>query len=350
MSFFSLQGISITSIAAAVPSQIQKNINYSHISEAERNFLIKTTGIEERRIVNEKQTTSDLCEAAANALFTQNAIQPKEIGLLIFVSQSPDYYLPATAAVLQRKLNLPKTTMAFDIGLGCSGYVYGLTVAASLMRTANIKYALLLAGDASSVTCPPEDKSTHPLFGDAGSATLLTQTANTSSWYGNLFTDGSGAESIMIHDGCGRNKINPTSFDKKKVAEGIVRDGLSLILDGQEIFAFSVREVPPSINDLLHFANTNIEQIDYSIMHQANKLINETVRKKLKLLPEKVPYSLNKFGNTSSASIPLTMVTQLAKQLKQPQKLLLSGFGVGFSWGNLLIESNEINCLPLIEI
>jgi 3-oxoacyl-[acyl-carrier-protein] synthase-3 len=349
MAIFSTTGVSIHSIAAAVPGCVVSNLNYELITPAERQFLIKTIGVRERRLAPDSITTSDLCFAAAKELLGINHIDTKEIGLLVFVSQSNDYYLPATAATLQQRLALEKHTMAFDVGLGCSGYVYGLTLANSLMQTCGIKKALLLAGDVSTTTCSPEDKSTYPLFGDAGTATLLEQNSSPMPWYGNMMTDGSGADAIIIRDGMQRHKMSADSFKAKDAGEGIRRAPLHLALKGEEIFAFSIREVPQSINELLSYAGREVNHMDFFIMHQANLLINETIRKKLKVPSEKVPYSIDEFGNTSSASIPLTLVTRLADQLRTPQRLLLSGFGVGLSWGNLLIDSTSINCLPLIE-
>lgn len=350
MSIFSSSGANINAIAAAVPQQRVSNHDFALISPEERAFLIKTTGVQERRIAPDHLTTSDLCFAAADQLLTHEQIDRHDIGLLIFVSQSNDYFLPATAATLQHRLGLSKHCMAFDVGLGCSGYVYGLTIANSLMHTLGIKKALLLAGDVSSTTASPEDKSTYPLFGDAGTATLLTLSSTTRQWHGNMLTDGAGADAIIVQSGMQRHKPSPQSFDMQDIAPGIRRSPMHLLLKGEEIFAFSLREVPPSVSALLQHAGQDIASVDFFVMHQANRLMNETLRKKLKFPPEKTPYCLGDFGNTSSASIPLTLVTRLADALKQPQRLLLSGFGVGLSWGNLLIGSDHINCLPLIEI
>ena len=349
MSVFTLAQVKIATVAAAVPANKASNRDYDRLSPQERDMLIKTTGIAERHIAPDGMATSDLCAAAAQHIF-EHGVSPADIGILIFVSQSPDYYLPATAALLQHRLGLPKNCIAFDIGLGCSGYVYGLTALASLMKTTGVKKALLLAGDISSNTASPEDKSTYPLFGDAGSATLLELDDSASDWQVSLMTDGSGGQAIMIPDGGARNKLSVDSFTRKPVSEGISRCNLDLVLDGPEIFAFSIREVPATINALLAASNTTPEQIDYLVLHQANKLINETIRKKLKLPPEKVPYSLHQFGNTSSASIPLTLVTALADALKHPCTLLLSGFGVGLSWGGILMQTDNIHCLPLLEL
>jgi|SRR5699024_197514 len=350
MATFFTDNIRLHTIAAAVPTQAVSNYDYPLLSEQEKAFLIKTTGIEEKRLAPDAMTSSDLCFKAAEEILNTGQAAREDIGLLIFVSQSNDYFLPATAALLQERLRLPKSTLAFDVGLGCSGYIYGLSIAASLMQTCGIKKALLLAGDISSTTCSKEDKSTYPLFGDAGTATLLTRTEHKQNWYGNFYTDGSGADAIIITDGMSRNHPTPESFQMQDIAPGIRRASMHLALKGDAIFAFSIKEIPSSIEELLKQNNKTIDEIDYFVMHQANKLMNETIRKKLKLSAEKVPYSLEKFGNTSSASIPLTMVTHLSKQLQTPTNLLLSGFGVGLSWGNLLIESEKIHCLPLIEV
>lgn len=350
MATFSAAGVNIHSIAAAVPQQIASNHDFDLISPDERAFLIKTTGIKERRIAPDGITTSDLCFISASRLLTSYNIDKADIGLLIFVSQTNDYFLPATAAILQHRLGLDKNVMAFDVGLGCSGYVYGLTITASLMHALGISKALLLAGDISTTSCSPGDKSTYPLFGDAGTATLLQLPNTPTQWYGNMMTDGSGAEAIIVRDGMLRHKISESSFKVTNSGNGIHRAPVNLALKGEEIFAFSIREVPSSIEILMQQSRKNINDIDYFVMHQANKLMNETIRKKLKIAPEKAPYSLDEFGNTSSASIPLTMVTRLSKQLGLRQRLLLSGFGVGLSWGNLLIDSGPIGCLPLIEV
>jgi 3-oxoacyl-[acyl-carrier-protein] synthase III len=351
MAIFSTEGVVIRAIAAAVPRHRERNIDFARISEAERALLIKTTGVEERRLAPPTLTTSDLCFEAANRILAECGIHRDEIGILVFVSQSGDYYLPATAALLQDRLGLSRNTIAFDVGLGCSGYIYGLAIIASMMRTCRIKNALLLTGDVSSTTLSPEDKSTYPLFGDAGAATLIQASDKAIPWHFNLMTDGSGADSIMIPDGGTRNKIDDHSFDVEDIADGIRRHRLNLILKGPEIFAFATKEVPLSVRELADHHAFNIQDIDFFVMHQANRLMNETIRKKLLIASEKVPYSLDQFGNTSSASIPLTIVTRMHEAMSsKPLRLLLSGFGVGLSWGNVLLNTDRVICSPLIEL
>lgn len=351
MAFFSVNGIELKGISAAVPANEESNRDYKKLSSSELELLIKTTGVAKRRIAPAGLATSDLCLAASNKLLSELNWTPSEISVLIFISQSRDYYLPSTSCILQHKLGVPVSSMVFDISLGCSGFVYGLSVASSLLKTTGFKKALVLAGDVSSATCSYDDKSTYPLFGDAGVACALENTGRDNRWHFDLYTDGSGFESIIIPDGGIRNLVSENSFVKTKVAEGIERSKLNVALNGIDVFNFSISRIPESI--ALFRVNTGIANSNYDhfVMHQANLLMNETIRKKTGFSAEQVPYSLKDFGNTSSASIGLTMVTQLASSLRSKDlDLLLSGFGVGLSWANASISTKNVVCPDLIEI
>lgn len=350
MAIFQVPNISIAGISACVPEDEYNNNNYDWISEKERATLIKTIGVEKKRHAKKGTTTSDLCYVAANNLLEELKWNRSEIDLLIFVSQSRDYIIPATAGLLQEKLSLPKTCIAFDVSLGCSGYVYGLSVIGSMMATGAIKKGLLLTGDISTLNTSFKDKSAFPLFGDAGTATAVELDANSKAMMFNLQTDGSGYEAIIIPDGGIRNFANKeTSFEYHKISEGIYRNRFNIALDGIKVFNFSLREVKPNVIKLLHEYKLATNDIDYFVFHQANKLMNETIRKQLKLDVEKVPYSLKEFGNTSSASIPLTIVTQLAEEVCNKElTFLLSGFGVGLSWGSVIVQTSNIVCPPLL--
>ncbi len=353
MAIFSVRNVQIAGVSACVPKNKVSNLDYDWITLKERKLLIKTTGIAHRRIVPKGVCTSDLCLLAAGKLLQELHWQPQDIDLIIFVSQTPDYILPATAIILQNRLGLSKNTLAFDINLGCSGYVYGLSVVANLLQGGQMKKALLLVGDTSSVGTSPRDKSTTPLFGDAGSCTALEycDLPNTTTFY-NLQSDGTGQNAIIIEDGAYRNPIDEHyTFAYQEHQPGIIRNGQNLALEGMDIFNFTLREVAPNIRQLLAHFQKNLSTIDYFLFHQANLLMNESVRKKLKIPKEKVPYSLKDFGNTSSASIPLTMVTQLQTQLTQQKlSLLLTGFGVGLSWGSCLLQTDQIACPDLVEV
>lgn len=351
MAIFSIPNIRIAGLAAAVPQREVSNLDYKWISLKERNQLIKTVGVEKRRMAMKGQTTSDLCFVAANKLLDDLGWDRSEIQALVFVSQSMDYIIPATSPILQERLHLPKTCLAFDVGLGCSGYVYGLSIIGSLMSQARIKKALLLAGDLSTITSSYRDKSTYPLFGDAATVTALEYDEAPAPMIFNLQTDGSGYEAIMIPDGGVRNWMSKKSFTYRKYGNGIYRHNIQIALNGIEVFNFSLREVVPNIKATLEYAGKTLNDFDYLVFHQANRLINETLRKMLKVEKEKVPYSIHKYGNTSSASVPLTIVSELREEIRTKKvRFLLSAFGIGLSWGTVLVEMDRVVCPGVMEV
>lgn len=351
MPFFSTNKVKVSGISAAVPKNSESNWDYDHLTEPEKKLLIKTTGVENRRLAVKGMATSDLCCEAAEKLITDLNWKKSEIQLLIFLSQSRDYYLPQTSTILQDRLGLSTSCMAFDVGLGCSGFPYGLSVASSILSSTGIKKGLLMMGDISSETCSKKDKSTYPLFGDAGSVTALEFDEKASPINFQLNSDGSGHRAIMIEDGGIRNLASSASFEKKEIDKGISRSRLDLALNGLDVFNFSITKVPDSLKTFLEQTGSKTESYDYFLMHQANRLMNETIRKKLKFEPEKTPYSIQDFGNTSSASIPLTMVVELNKELREKSlHLLMTGFGVGLSWGIVSLKTEKIICSKLLEI
>ena len=339
MALFSIEKVRIDGVSACVPKNSVSNLDYALLTERERQLFVKTTGIEKRRLADRSITTSDLCFHAAEKLIEELGWDKREIGLLIFVTQSPDYLIPATAPILQNRLGLSTQTMAFDINLGCSGYVYGLSVGSSLVSSKAATKALLLVGDVSYYLVPENNRSTYPLFGDAGSATALSFQQGQKMDF-NLQSDGSGYDAIIVPDGGCKNPFNND-----------LKCDASMSLDGMKVFNFSLREVAPNVRELLKFIGDPKEKFEYYVFHQANLLMNEAIRKKLDIGPERVPYSLREFGNTVSASIPLTMVTELRGQLRQKKiNLILAGFGVGLSWGSVSCTTDRIVCPELIEI
>ena len=349
MAQFSIPNVKLKGVAACVPQQEVSNFDCELLEEKERKLFVKTTSIEKRRIAAKGTCASDLCERAAEKLIADLGWNKSEINVLVFVTQTPDYITPATAILLQEKLGLPKSCLAFDINLGCSGYVYGLSVAAALLQNIPDGKGLLLVGDVSSACISSEDKSTVPLFSDAGSATAIAHDHNTTSaLHFNLENDGKGFEAIIIPEGGYRNPIGEKSLEMIAVSKGISRNGSHLILNGIDIFNFSISEVPKNIQKLLD--THSAYNPDFFVLHQANKIINETIADALKVDYEKFPSSLKNFGNTSSASIPITVVTELSQQLKLKKvNLLLSGFGVGLSWGSVLVETENLIVPDLID-
>jgi 3-oxoacyl-[acyl-carrier-protein] synthase-3 len=337
-------------LAACVPKRVEDNMSFAQMSESERNTFIATAGVRYRRVAEPGTTASDLCAAAAEKLLQQLNWNRNEIQILVFITQTPDYTIPNTSSILQQKLGLDKTCLAFDVNLGCSGYVYGLSIVAGLLQNMPGAKALLLVGDISTATISMQDKSTAPLFSDAGSATALT-------WHQdglidfNLQTDGKEFDDIIIPDGGFRNRFSEQSLQYHTYDKGITRNKLQMKLDGIKIFNFALREIAPNIQTLLQHKNLTIADVDYLVFHQANLLMLESVRKKLKVESQKVPYCLYDYGNTSSATIPLTMLVNLGERLKHEKlRLLLSGFGVGLSWGSAYLETDKIVCPDLMEI
>jgi 3-oxoacyl-[acyl-carrier-protein] synthase-3 len=351
MAFQIIRNISIRGVSACVPSMKEDNkdlLLFQSIEEC--NKFIEATGVEFRHIVRDSGIcTSDMCYTAATKLLEELCWEPEEIDCLIFVSQTPDYILPATACILQDRLKLSTDCYALDISLGCSGWVYGLSVISSLLSEGTMKKGILLAGDTTSVTKSQKDKSTYPLFGDAGTATAVEFCKESEPMMFNFGTDGKGFEAIMIPDGGFRNVITEKSFRNEEIEPGIVRNRLQSILNGPAVFTFGITKAPRSVNYLLEYFKIRKEDIDYFVFHQANHFMNEKIRTKLKIENSKVPYSLNEYGNTSSASIPLTIVTKLKEEIAN-KRILACSFGVGLSWASVVFKVNNIVCPALKEV
>ena len=271
--------------------------------------------------------------------------------MLVFVSQTADYIFPATALILQDKLGFSNSCMAFDISMGCSGYIYGLSVIGSIVTQGSLKRGILLVGDTISKTCSKEDNSTYPLFGDAGTAPAIEYDLGKIGIKFNLSSDGKDFKAIRIEDGGFRNQVSSNSFKVNGYDKEIKRNRLQIDLDGRNVFSFGITRAPQSIMELICEYDLDINTIDYFIFHQANLFMNEMIRQKLKLRKRKVPYSLKYFGNTSSAAIPLTLAHALRKRLiTKRHSVILCGFGVGLLWGSAHLFLDRIKSLEIVEI
>jgi 3-oxoacyl-[acyl-carrier-protein] synthase III len=351
MATVSVEGVSIKGISCCVPATIERNIDIKNYSSEDIKKLINLTGVEERRVASDDVCTSDLCLKAANDLIDSLKWERDSIDILVFVSQTADYILPVTSAILQDRLNLSENCIAFDVPLGCSGYVYGISVITGMMKAFGLNRGILLAGDTSSKLVSKFDKSTFPLFGDAGSASAFEADGANSKIYFDLGTDGSGYQSIIIPAGGSRNKVSSESFNYVDYSSGIVRNQCELVLNGMDVFSFGISVAPKSVNNLLETYSIDKEDIDYFIFHQANMMMNQKIVKKLKLPQKKVLYSLGKFGNTSSATIPLTIVLNLKNELFNTNKeVIICGFGVGLSWGTAKMSINNLIVNNITEI
>lgn len=348
MAIFSFDNISITGISTAVPKKTRNINDYGHKygQDAAEKFE-NMTGIKQVHISEKYQTVSDFGYCAAKELLKHKSINPETIGLLVFAAHSSDYRRPATACVLHKRLSLSKNCAAFDISLGCSAFVYALQTAASMMISSDICKALIITGETVSKMANPEDKSVSMLFGDAGSAILLEKTPG-ESIKGTLHTDGAGYKAIIAPAGGFRNPdADITDFEFEG---GIKRNLYNIWMDGTSVFSFTISDVPKSIKVYLEKENKTVEDYDYFIMHQANQFIHKQLAKKLKIPIEKMPLSLDRYGNTSAAAIPLTICDAFGKDSSHRNlHLLSSGFGVGLSWGIADFFVNTDDILPIFE-
>lgn len=352
MALLQFKNVGIIGISAAVPKNVIDNYNYTqHFDKDTVKDIIDKVGIKERRFSDSETCSSDMCYAAAEKLITDLNINKEEIDLLIFISQTPDYRMPATSILLQDRLGLGKHTAAFDINLGCSAFVYGLSVAYSLMQTGGFRKALLLDGETRSKVYSPMDRKTAFLFGDGGVAAIIENDKRFGKSYFSLNSDGSKESYIKIDGGGYRNPSSVETIKFKAVDEhGNMKTDEHGYMKGPDVFNFVLLEIPSDIKRILEYSEIKKEDIDYFVFHQANKYMNNYLIKKLKIDPEKAPSSIENFGNTSSVSIPLTIVHQLQNKLDNNKKVLLSGFGVGMSWATAVIDFDKCHVSDLVEI
>lgn len=348
MAFLQFKNVRIVGIAAGVPKNIASNLHPLADDGISKDYspeaFVETTGVLERHI-SDKLTTSDLCYAAAERLIADLGWDRSEIDALVFVSQTADYILPATACILQDRLNLSKECYAEDVALGCSGWVYGLSNVAALLTSGSIKKALLLTGDAKKRAIGPRD----PLFGHAGTVTAVEYVENAEGCMFHFGTDGSGYDAIITPDGGSRNQVSADSFILEEV-DGKMMHRMQTRMKGMDVFSFGISTAPKSVKKLAEHYGVNYLDYDYFVFHQANMKMNNMIAKKLKLESDKVPSCMYYFGNTSSASIPLTIVTRLHDQCSSPKRFICCGFGVGLSWGTVAFTVDHLLISDLVEV
>lgn len=332
MSFYKNKGVNIAGLSCVVPQNKVTVKSFSKLfgDEIPAKFCAGT-GIKEMYKALPEQTASDLAVAAAVNLIQKTGIECEEIGLMILITQSPDYRRPSSASVVQKRLRLPVECSCMEINLGCSGFVYGLQTAISLMSSSNVKYTLLLMGETASKLVNPLDKSIVMMYGDAGAAILLEKTEGKEDITTLLRSDGNRYKSIILPAG-GFRDMNPPK-QQFICSDGIERSLYDIHMDGASVFSFSITDVPKALNDYLEYTKTSIEDYDMFIFHQANEFIIKQIARKLKLNKKKVPISLDKYGNTGGVSIPITLCDTYGKNENGVKKLLMCGFGIGLSWG-----------------
>jgi len=302
------------------------------------------TGIAQRHISAPDECSSDLAVRAAQKLFASGSCRPEEVDFLLLCTQSPDYFLPTTACLVQQRLELSRKTGALDFNLGCSGFVYGLGLAKGLIETGQARKVLLLTAETYSKFINPADRSVRTIFGDGAAATLIeaVPSAEGSAPFIGPFdfgTDGRGGCNLMVPTGGMRRRRANDQAQPAADAQGNVRGPEDLYMNGPEIFNFTLEAVPQSIRNVLAAAQTSMDQVDLCVLHQANQYMLEHLRRKLGVSEDKFLISMKHCGNTVSSTIPIALKNASdAGRLRSGQQLLLSGFGVGYSWASALVQ------------
>ena len=350
MAFATIHNVSIRGISACVPAHIEENLTLPVFKEGEAERVIAQTGIERKHTVETGTTVTDLCASAFEKLIAELGWEKSTIEILILVSSAGDYITPPASNVLHGRLGLPEECLCYDIRQGCPGWVIGMSTIASMMMTGSYHRAVLLCGDSSTIMKSPFDKETRPLFGDAGTATALEYDEQAAPMYFQHGTRGKDFQAIMAHDGGLRHPFTAKSLEYEVIDENIVRRPIDSMMNGMDVFSFALSVAPKSLLSLMEKYGLGDDNVDYYLFHQANMYLNEKIRRKLKLAPEKVPYSLRDYGNTGPATIPLTIVTQCRDHYASSHKKSLAcAFGVGLAWASMYFETNKIVCPEIIQ-
>lgn len=352
MSFLSVKNVKIVGMAACLPKTVEENISlkiFKDREEAQR--VIDSTGIERKRVVKPGTTASDLAFQSVNELLMDLGWERESVDCLVYVGISRDYIAPITSAILQGRLGLRQDCYCIDLPLGCSGWVFGLSTISSLLSHGDMKRGLLVNAETNSLNRSKRDKTVNPLFGDAGTVTALEFD---SSWAEPMQfefgADGTNYKAVWTEFGGIRNPTTPEALQEKEVEPGVWRKGTDMVVNGMDVFSFAIRVPPKSLQNLIGHYAIDTEKVDYLFLHQANKYIDERIRKKFKMPECKVPYCLNDFGNTSGASIPLTMITRCAETLKTRRlNNLACGFGIGLAWASVRFATDGLKSIVFSE-
>ncbi len=339
---YALSGVALRGVVCAVPgAPVPNAVIAETLGDQAVADVVKMIGVETRHWSAPDQTTADLCFAAARHLLQKLDWDSDSVDAVIFVTQTPDHPLPASACLLHGRLGLAADCQAFDVNLGCSGYVYGLWLAASLIQS-GCRRVLLLAGETMSRLVDPNDRGTAVLFGDAGSASAIEHDPTAPVMRFRLGSDGSGAGALMVPQG-GFRPVDPD--------RAFTLDPSRLHMDGGEVFTFTLREVPRLVAAILADADMTGDSVDAYLLHQANRFMLRHIGKKIGATDtDRLPINIDRYGNTSSATIPLLLADDMAQRLTTgAETLMLVGFGVGLSWGAVLAEFGPLACAEVIS-
>lgn len=353
MARWNIHNVRMSGVSACVPKEVVHSEDFPFFDKEGAEVFNNTVGILERRLGPDSLCASDMCQAAAEKLLAELGWEKESVDMLVFESVTGDYKTPPTACLLQDRLGLSEDCFCVDIPMGCCGCMYAMNVAGNMLSNGDIRRALLLIGDTALRMGSMQDKSRVPLFGDMGTAIALEYDPSAQPIMIDFHTQGSGYKALMTPHGGYRHPITEESFVQEDFGNGIIRAPKDTLIDGLAVFTFAISKPAKTVANLmeeLHIDKDN--DIDYYLIHQANKLIVDRLVKKLKLPAEKVPYNLEEFGNTGGASVPGLMVTRLREQLQQEgnKRLLCSSFGLGLSWGTMLLNVEKLVIPELIEI
>ena len=353
MARWNIKNVRLCGVSACVPKNIVKTSDIDLFTQEEAETFDNTVGIKERRLAADDICASDMCQKAAEKLLDELGWEKESVDALIFESVTGDYRTPPTACLLQDRMGLNEDCFCLDIPMGCCGCMYALVVGGNLITNGNIHRALLLIGDTALRMGSMKDKSRVPLFGDAGTAIALEYDTTAEDIIIDFHTDGSNYKALHTPHGGFRNPFTAESLTYNDFGHGIVRAPMHTMIDGMAVFTFAISKPPRSVKALMEeYGIDKDSDIDYFLIHQANKLIVDRIVKKLKLPQDKVPYNLEEFGNLGGASIPSLMVTRIREQLQgeKPIRLLCSSFGLGLSWGTMLLNLKNVTIPDIIEI
>lgn len=353
MAQWKIENVRMAGVSACVPKQIVKTEDLPLFTAEEAEVFNNTVGIRQRRIASLNVCASDLCQAAAERLLDELGWEKDSVDVLVFESVTGDFRTPPTACLLQERMGLSETCFCLDLPMGCCGCMYAMTVAGNLLQSGQVRRALLLVGDTALRMGSMKDKSRVPLFGDGGTAIALEYDPQARPIVIEFNTDGSGSNALMTPHGGFRHPFSEASLVEEDFGHGIVRAPMHTLIDGMSVFSFAISKPPRSVARFMEREGIDKDRdVDYFLIHQANKLIVDRVVKKLKLPTERVPYNLEEFGNLGGASIPTLMVTRIRERLTSGEtvRLLCSSFGLGLSWGTMWLELKDVVVPELVEI
>ena len=349
MAVFKYNNVGMTAIAACVPSKVVSNRDLNKIMAPEEvDKLVNSIGIEERRHADENVTSSDLCFKAAEKLIEDNQIDKESIDMLLFLTLTPDYVSPPTSCILQHRLGLPESCATMDLSLACSGFIYGLSTAYAYASLPSVNRVLLLVGETMSKLANPRDMVNYPLYGDAGTACLVEKGSFGESTF-LLTSDGAGEKSVIVPNRGYRNPLTADNLTDKEYENGNFRRDIDITMDGIDTFNHAIRVIPKQAKALMQICEITQDDVDFLVSHQANKMMIDFIVKRIKFDPAKVPFCLRKYGNTSCASVPLTIVSELREKLEGKKRIMMSSIGAGWSYATAYLNTMDLKVSEVFD-